>query len=351
MLGLGLVVLALVACGGSSAPPTSPTPPPVADPPKITCPPAVTIQSPDDNLAVVQYPIATVANGAVPVVTTCTPPSGTSFPLGQTPVTCTATDSLQRADTCSFSVTVLPVPRLTATSFLAFGDSITWGENGLDAPAVSSLTGFLAPQVRQRVQVPISETYPEVLHQDLVHRYTKQTPGVDNAGLPGEALLDSTTFPRFVSLTSSGRYDVVLIMEGANDLSDRDDRLEPAMIDVLREMVLDARSRGIRPYLATIPPEIQAGYRGGGASLVPGFNDQVRALAAGENVTLVDVYAALAGDVGTYIGIDGLHPTVQGYAKIAETFFTAVKQTLEATPAPTVPAAAATAPVRRSIRK
>jgi lysophospholipase L1-like esterase len=334
---VGFLALALAGCSDSPARPTPPSPP-VPDPPKIVCPAALTVQSPDDNPTTVQYASATVTNGALPVATACTPPSGAQFALGQTAVTCTATDALQRTDTCSFSVTVLPAPRLSATSFVAFGDSITWGEDGTVAAAPSVLFGLTNQRTHPSVQVPVSATYPEALHQALLRRYTKQAPSVANDGLPGEALLGSATFGRFVSLTSSGRYDVVLIMEGSNDLSDRDDQLEPEMIAILREMLRDAKSRGIRPYLATVPPEDPAGFRGRGAELVPGFNTQVRALAASENVTLVDVYAALVSDVPTYIGWDGLHPTVQGYAKIADTFFAAVKQTLETTPALPPPA-------------
>jgi hypothetical protein len=63
-------------------------------------------------------------------------------------------------------------------------------------------------------------------------------------------------------------------------------------------------------------------------SLVPGFDDQVRGLAATEGVTLVDVYQGFGGNMG-YLGPDGLHPSADGYAKIADLFFAAIKSTLE----------------------
>ena len=120
-------------------------------------------------------------------------------------------------------------------------------------------------------------------------------------------------------------------MEGANDLANRDATIEPSVIAGLRSMILDAKSRNMRVLLATIPPEQPGGVpdRGLAYSLVPGFNDQVRALAAEQQVALADVYGALNGDVGTYIGPDGLHPTAPGYAKIADTFFDVIKQALE----------------------
>jgi lysophospholipase L1-like esterase len=64
------------------------------------------------------------------------------------------------------------------------------------------------------------------------------------------------------------------------------------------------------------------------------FNDRLRELAASEGIVLVDVYAALNTDTGKYVGFDGLHLTQDGYAKVADTFFTALKTALER-PAPT----------------
>jgi lysophospholipase L1-like esterase len=345
VLGTGVLGLVLAACSGSPSTPTPP-PPPVPDPPTITCPASLTVQAVDDNPTVVNYGSPTVANGSAPVVTACTPPNGSGFPVSQTAVMCTATDALSRTSTCSFSVTVLPVPMLAATNLLAFGDSITWGEDGLNSLA-ASLKGPTPQRTWPTIRVPLPQTYPEVLRQSLAQRYTKQTPSVSNYGLTGEILGDPATLSRYVSLTSSGRFDAVLIMEGSNDLADRDDTVVPAAVSNLRQMVGDAKSRGIRPYLATIPPQDPAGWRGGGAELVPGFNDRVRALASDESVPLVDVYKALNGDLAVCIGPDGLHPTVQGYAKIADTFFVSIQATLESTP-PAVAATPAMAPAGRA---
>ena len=38
---------------------------------------------------------------------------------------------------------------------------------------------------------------------------------------------------------------------------------------------------------------------------------------------------ALAGNVTTYIGVDGLHPNEEGYRRIAEEFFAAIRANLE----------------------
>jgi lysophospholipase L1-like esterase len=94
-------------------------------------------------------------------------------------------------------------------------------------------------------------------------------------------------------------------------------------------MVREARSRGVKPYLATIPPKKMSGERSNGWGLVQPFNDQLKSMAFSENVPVVDVYDALNSNINMYIGDDGLHPKVDGYAKIADTFFAAIVKTLE----------------------
>jgi lysophospholipase L1-like esterase len=321
---------ALLAGGCSSS--TGPTPVPTPDPPKITCPAPQPIQLTAGTSIAVTY-AATTVNGKPPVVTACVPLSGTVFNVGTTSVSCTATDALQRTDACSFLITVLspvPPPILAATSFLAFGDSITRGEDGRNSLSATSIRFY------PRVLLPDAQTYPGLLQQSLVDLYRTQSPKVDNRGFPGEAVTDTDpdTFARFVALTSSRRYDAVLIMEGSNDLmlATRDSTVLERAAVRLRQMVGDAKSRGIRPLLATIPPMNPAGSRGKdwGADLVPGFNDRIRSVAAAENVTLVDVYQGFGGNLAL-LSADGLHPNTDGYQKIADVFFSAIRSTLEIT--------------------
>jgi lysophospholipase L1-like esterase len=319
------------ACGGTTTPTQVPSPVPVTpDPPKIICPVAQTAQSVDGGALPVTFSAPIVANGQAPVSTTCTPAAGSPFTIGQKTVTCAATDALQRTDSCSFTVTVTSPSKLSTTSFLAFGDSITSGEDGQNS--VASSLAIMSSRFHPSVLVPFAQRYPSLLQQSLADRYRTQSPTVSSQGAPGEAASDPATLARFKGLTSTGRYSVVLIMEGTNDLYDRDDRIFPAAIDGLRQMIRDAKGRSIRPYLATIPPMNPSACvpvcRGLPWSLVAGFDDQVRGLAATEGVTLVDVYQGFGGNMG-YIGPDGLHPSPEGYAKIADLFFTAIKSTLE----------------------
>jgi hypothetical protein len=321
--------LALQACGDNT--PVTPTPPDNSTAPKLTCPSGASAVSPAGAPVSVVYPLPTVAGGLAPLVgPTCTPPTGSTFPAGSTNVTCTVTDAKARADVCTFAVTVTVPPKLSASRFVAYGDSITYGEDG--ANSFSETIG--GQRFHTDVQFPTPQTYPGALATELDTRYTlPPLPSVSNQGRPSEPVLDPQTFPtNFVNrTTASPPYEVVLLMEGANDIANA----SPSAIAAgLGRMIDNARSRGMKVFLATIPPENASsqcipGCRGGSAGLVLPFNDAVRALAASRGVPLVDVFQAFHGDVLTLIGTDGLHPTAAGYQVIADTFFASIKQTLE----------------------
>ena len=291
------------------------------------------------------YGTPIVANGTSPVTTVCSPESGSLFNVGQSTVMCTATDAAQRTDTCSFSITVQAPPRSSLTRFLAFGDSITRGEDG---SALTAYTGRLHPFQL----LPTSQTYPGVLEQLLRSRYTAQTPTVTNAGCQGEGITTtandgscgSSAFSRFTSYTGAGTYQAVLIMEGSNDLYGASNLT--GTVSGLRAMVANARNLGLRVYLATIPPIDPLGSRGRtyNSQLVPDLNDRIRSLAASEGATLVDVYQAFGGNLSS-MSFDGLHPNAAGYTLIANTFFTAIRATLETQP----PATAVPLVVQRQV--
>ena len=150
---------------------------------------------------------------------------------------------------------------------------------------------------------------------------------MDNQGVPGELVTDPGTFPRFTGLTSSGAYDVVLLMEGANDLGNRSNA---QIIVALNAMIDYARNQRLQVFLATIPPQNVDGCdpqcRGLEAGSVPLLNLDIAGLASRKGLPLVDVYQAFGGDL-TKIGGDGLHPTADGYKLIADTFFAKITQT------------------------
>jgi lysophospholipase L1-like esterase len=238
---------------------------------------------------------------------TCSPASGSAFPVGTTTVACSITDAKQHTFSCSFTVRVIGPPRLSTTSILAFGDSLTYGTTPPDPP----------------------DSYPSRLQGKLTSRYTTQKIVVVNDGRAGEnaQATGRTREPTALDVYKPG---ALLLMEGSNDLLGGDAGAA-AGLAALTEMVRAARARGVTVFLATLPPQRLGGIRDGVARRIPAFNDSIKALAQSEGATLVDIYAAMGGD-GRYIGRDDEHPTPEGFEVIAQTFFTAIQQKLELPP-------------------
>jgi lysophospholipase L1-like esterase len=175
--------------------------------------------------------------------------------------------------------------------------------------------------------------YPTVLKSALMSRYTAQTINVAREGRPNEVTSDGRS--RLSQVLAGRQYQVLLLMEGANDLAAQTTASMQRALANMRSMVDDAKNRGVAVFLATIPPENPDACcprRGSAASWVPPYNDGLRNVAAARNVPLVDVYQAFNGDTSTLIDFDGLHPTSAGYQLIAETFFASIKRVLELAP-------------------
>jgi tetratricopeptide (TPR) repeat protein len=96
--------------------------------PSLTCPANISASAPSQSGTVVNY-TATASDACSAAAVTCTPPSGSTFPVGMTTVNCTATDAQGNAATCSFLVTVTLAggPRTTKqaclTDLIALRDS------------------------------------------------------------------------------------------------------------------------------------------------------------------------------------------------------------------------------------
>jgi lysophospholipase L1-like esterase len=216
---------------------------------------------------------------------------------------------------------VAPPPRLAATHFLAFGDSVTAGEvtvpgrpPGAEGP---SLIGHLA--------VVPAVSYPMVLGRRLAERYQGQAIAVDNAGRPGESA--ARALSRFVATMADARPDAVLLLDGYNDLESV--ASIAAAAEGVAQMVEAAQAEGADVFVATLTPGIPGRQRSPSEPLVGAYNSLVRTIAAGHDATLVDLFALAAGDPSAWIGIDGLHPTEEGYARIAEAFLAAIRARLE----------------------
>jgi lysophospholipase L1-like esterase len=142
---------------------------------------------------------------------------------------------------------------------------------------------------------------------------------------------------RLPSALTTNTPDVVLLLHGANDLLNSPSSATTQYIaGKLRDMVRVARTRvaANRVLLATFPPQFVGTppHRGAGAPFVPELNQRIAAVAQGEGATLVDLYAAFPAGGKPYIGVDGLHPTQQGFALMAQTFAKVIQEKFEVRP-------------------
>jgi lysophospholipase L1-like esterase len=219
----------------------------------------------------------------------------------------------------------VPIPHLSRTKFVAFGDSMTAGEvSRSTSTRLSDGSPFF------RLVVIPAASYPTQLLTQLRTRYTGQTAQlqVTNAGRPGEWAEDGAL--RLPGVLSTLRPEAVFLLEGVNELFALSTPGVQRAGRALDTMAREVRNRGARLFLATLPPP-----RGTSATTVPvaliqSLNATIRTTARGENAVLVDLYEALSTDINRYIGPDGLHPTEAGYQKIADTFFAAVRAEFEA---------------------
>jgi lysophospholipase L1-like esterase len=314
-LGASVLAAALVLATGACSSPSQPTPPP--DAPSISCPVGVSATSLDGRPVVVSYSTPSAIGGAAPVTVGCAPASGSTFAIGITTVTCTARDSIGRQASCPFSVQVTTPPQLSVIRFLAFGDSLTEGKLSGSAPLY--------------ILVDFPDSYPRVLQGLLRARYTAQpTLTVTNAGWGGEKAIDGVD--RLPGLLADLAPGAVLLMEGANDLNTAlaDERIEPAA-EAMREMVGLVRATGANAFLATLPPQRPGGRNAKGALSVADYNTRLRSVATQTGAVLVDVWGAFGGVASTdLVGADGLHLTAAGYQRVAQAFYEAIRERLEA---------------------
>jgi lysophospholipase L1-like esterase len=274
-----------------------------------------------DGLSV-SYSEPETQGGQSPINVSCSPESGSTFPIGQTTVTCTATDGLQRQASCSFGITVTKLPQLSRLKYMAFGDSITAGEVTFPGSTAS------VPASGKQVVVP-SAAYPTVLQRLLRTRYQFQADqiAVNNAGVGGEKAIDARN--RFFATMTSFRPDVVLILTGHNDIPSGADGAASSAANEVRIMAQGAKTQGARVFIATPVPGRPNGNRTIDPFLLLDYAGRMRNEASREGAVLVDLYELMRNDVFRYIGVDGLHPNEAGYTRIAELFFEAIQRELE----------------------
>ncbi len=133
------------------------------EPPLVNCPAGVTAGAANGASAIVTYPPVKATDNCQATVN-CTPPSGSTFPLGVTPVNCTATDGSSNTANCTFNVTVnqefgAPLPPSAAGSDQKPGSVLAF-------PVFTS--GAASPQSRN-TRMSITNTEPS--RQAFVHLF------------------------------------------------------------------------------------------------------------------------------------------------------------------------------------
>jgi lysophospholipase L1-like esterase len=308
----------LAACGS----PTHPTQIPAIT---LTCPADIQIGSVTTPTALVPFALPTATGGKPPITVTCSPAANSAFALGATPVTCTGTDGTRSA-MCTFNVTLIPPQAVLSVSHvLAFGDSITAGENGEDAPAF----------------IDQPHSYAWLLFDLLVARYTTQSPRVTDCGKPGELVPDGAS--RIDGVLDSYKPDVLTLLEGINDVGHNNDldgtehtsTDDGEIIDGLTHDIEAAKARGLAGiFVSTILPESPSNCvnsplcRVHDEDELEPINATIRGLVAREGVILVDNYAAMLGHP-EYLDTDGLHPNPAGNQVVAQNFFAAIQAKFE----------------------
>jgi lysophospholipase L1-like esterase len=316
---LGACVGMMVSCG--SGPTVQPSP--VIEDPAVDCPADINVTAHNGANPTVSFDQPTASKGAPPVTVVCTPASGTEFKSGTTTVTCEAADSRQHKTSCTFSVVVTRIPQLLKTKFMAFGDSLTEGKTSLIA--------------RGAVVVPpaifnTSASYVEQLYPKLVARYQDQAITLVAEGKGDEEAGEGKI--RLPGALAAFNPDALLLLEGVNDLLHTTDATKlPSAVDsalnALRTMCVVARGRGVKVYIATLPPLDPAKGRSAQAPSVVTLNNLIRAMAPQESATLVDLNTVVPLSL---IGSDGIHPKAEAYPIIADEWMKAIQATLEANP-------------------
>lgn len=164
---------------------------------------------------------------------------------------------------------------------LAFGDSITYG------------TG-----------AGRNQNYPAILE-----RLTGRT--VINAGVPGEVTAQGVA--RLPDLLEQHQPGLLILCHGGNDMLRKKDGRQ--MLDNLRGMILEARSRDIEVILIGVPkPAIFLGTADGYAAVAKEFNIPLL------DETLADILS------DNRLKSDTIHPNDKGYRKLAESAYELLKE-------------------------
>lgn len=351
-----LIAVGLVALVAGCSDPTAADPPTPVGALVVSCPASFTVSGASGAGQAVTYPSPTTTGGTPPVTTTCSPVSGAVFPVGATTVNCTARDAISRTAVCPFTVT-LTSSHLGAMSFVAFGDSMTAGENSLEppppgylptyTPTCGPVTATAARHVAQArpSYIDLANAYPTQLLGMLNARFAGEAFTMDNEGLPGETAQDGAerlSPPSCVFLTD--HPNVLLLLEGTNDLDGfgytPTSAEEKTIVGYLKMDVANAVAAGV-PFIfvSTILPVADCSPESTNCHVGPSVNVDATVANFYINQTNATIKAGISGAIivdgnaafiatdptlASLIEIDGLHATPAGYTVLAQTFMNAI---------------------------
>jgi lysophospholipase L1-like esterase len=291
----------------------------VPQPPQLLCPANLAVPGIVGTSQNVTYTAPLQTAGTTPVTIVCAPASGTPFPLGMTPVMCSATDSFNQKGSCSFTVTLTPLS-LSALKFVAFGDSVTAGENSIRLGETHLLF------------VDVANAYPTKLQAKFQMDFPSQLTSTINEGLPAERA--TTAVGRLPGVLAQHKPQAVLLLDGYNDLLNDGAAAVQPVADAMRDMVRIARGAGVQHvFVSTITPG-RAGSHFIPPTAILDTNARIRLMALAEGAVLVDNYNAFIGQEPTLVTDDGLHLTAAGNERLATTFLAAIKATATTTSGP-----------------
>ena len=203
---------------------------------------------------------------------------------------------------------------------LAFGDSLTEGESQ------GTLWGL-----HDNGTPGVPASYPFKLQALLTARYGSGKVAVYNGGYGGKHAREDGG--RLVELLERFKPQVVILMEGANDLNTPPGVPEVPrqdIVDALRLMIRDAHAANATVLLSTLPPQRPGGKRAWGADRVPLLNDDLKRIAKLEGAQLVDVYPRISIAVDDPdLTPDGLHLTEKGNLELAQLYFARIRTLFE----------------------
>jgi lysophospholipase L1-like esterase len=195
-------------------------------------------------------------------------------------------------------LTVAALPAAAQTRYLAFGDSITFGVGDDET----------------RTELG----YPPRLEELLVQLGVSAE--VVNEGLPGESTFEAQF--RLEDILDAGSYDVLLLMEGTNDVPITSPETTRFNLD---QLALEAENRGLDVVHATTIPRLPSAGFDGENQVTRDLAGEIRELAYENNRDLVDPFEVFMENPAWFDdyyvgGSDKLHPNSLGYDVMASAF-------------------------------